>query len=417
MFRSRGQLQAVRCLVARQSHILYVAPTGQGKTIVPLMAMKLWPSHIRMVIILPYVLLYQEMHERFQKAGITVGHWSLGSTSLNARVITVGVESARHPSFVNFVERIADMGNLGALVMDEAHGLVEDPSWRADYSLLSRLTTINTVFLLLTATAPPAFTPRLWETLNIKYNTPHTCVEIRESTVRPNLTYQLVPPIPSEFNHHHSLLSVLVHMRDLLTGPDRGVVFVYSPSTATKLANDLKCGFVTGPLTPTARHEAMERWKNGTDPCDRLIIMTKAGFYGWDYPNIRFSVHVDAPLSITEWAQATGRVGRDGGRSLCVVFTGHPADAGLVDEDWAGHQGVTRLMSGDECVRHVSTGHLDGRAQDCPALSQETPSLRICSYCHALAPTPITLWGNPLPVNDWYITQPRVSVWSLDSSP
>lgn len=268
-FRSPGQLAALRAIFQRQQHVLYIAPTGQGKTLVAQMAMKLWPTTTQLILVLPYVTLYHEMERRFRASGNTVAYWKPAKSEPSANVVLVPLEMVNEARFLGFAQRISALGTLGVMVVDESQGIVEDPAWRISYRSLSRLGAMGAPFLLLTATAPPSHVHLLWEALEIKYEVANSVTEIRESTARTNLTYQLIPHA-THVDKQKSIIPMIEFLRSQLGQHERGIVFVQTPLEATTLAAVLKCGTIHGEIKePSMRAVIMDKFKQGATAKDR----------------------------------------------------------------------------------------------------------------------------------------------------
>lgn len=51
------------------------------------------------------------------------------------------------------------------------------------------------------------------------------------------------------------------------------------------------------------------------------MVATSAFGAGIDYPRVRLIVHIDRSGSLVDYAQETGRAGRDGGGATCISLT------------------------------------------------------------------------------------------------
>ncbi|XP_061177774.1 putative ATP-dependent DNA helicase Q1 [Saccostrea echinata] len=69
-----------------------------------------------------------------------------------------------------------------------------------------------------------------------------------------------------------------------------------------------------------------------TDSKLRVVIATTAFGMGVNVPDVRVIVHWGAPHSIQGYMQQSGRAGRDGNRSVSVIYY-HPADISTVATD------------------------------------------------------------------------------------
>jgi superfamily II DNA helicase RecQ len=51
-----------------------------------------------------------------------------------------------------------------------------------------------------------------------------------------------------------------------------------------------------------------------------VIATTCALGVGFDYPHVRWVIHVDASLKMTDFSQESGRAGRDGWKACSIVM-------------------------------------------------------------------------------------------------
>ncbi|KAF9505534.1 hypothetical protein BS47DRAFT_1245520, partial [Hydnum rufescens UP504] len=188
------QFSAFKHLIHRQAHVLWVAPTGGGKTLPFQLAMKSWPRRVCGLMVLPYKVLHHDMHRRMREMGLTASEWTLQNSSPGSRVITVSIEHFKDQGFLTLLSTMATELRLGGIIFDEAHGLMEDANWRQMYlgALRHVLSFPNVVCHFLSATFPPAFEGDFWKMIGYKYQSNEAFKVLRSSTQRPNHFYQML---------------------------------------------------------------------------------------------------------------------------------------------------------------------------------------------------------------------------------
>src|SRR6266513_1510569 len=210
----------------------------------------------------------------------------------------------------HFLEN-AKRWNTVQIAIDEAHCISEwGHDFRPEYRELAKLRTFfpHVPIMALTATATERVRKDIVQQLELRDARCYVA-----SFNRPNLAYRVVPKsAPYE--------QVLTFIRGRPN--ESGIVYCASRKSADSLAARLnEDGVSAKPYH--AGLTAAERTKNQElflrDDV-RVITATIAFGMGINKPNVRFVVHHDLPKNIESYYQETGRAGRDGLPSECVLL-------------------------------------------------------------------------------------------------
>ena len=297
--------------------IFALLPTGGGKSL----CFQL-PAMVRQgltVVVSPLIALMKDQVDGLQAGGVpaTFLNSSLapgesrprlrGLHQGEYRLLYVAPERLMLPGFLSDLQR----WNVSLLAIDEAHCISEwGHDFRPEYRQLANLRDSfpEVPMMALTATA----TGRVRQDIvtQLKLRDPGLYVA---SFNRPNLTYRV-------FAKAQAYAQVLEFIRK--RPRESGIIYCQARKTTESLANRLSDdGIRAKPyhagLTPSERSRHQELFLRDEA---RVICATIAFGMGINKPNVRFVIHYDLPKNIEGYYQETGRAGRDGLPSECVLL-------------------------------------------------------------------------------------------------
>ncbi len=307
----------------RGEDVFALLPTGGGKSL----CFQL-PALLRdglTVVVSPLIALMKDQVDQLEAAGIpaTFLNSSLGASEAKSRLR--GLHEGRYRLLYAAPERLLldhwkdnlRAWNVSALAIDEAHCISEwGHDFRPEYRQIARLRELlpDVPALALTATA----TARVREDIirHLRLREPATFVA---SFNRPNLFYRVEPK-----EQGIKQIAEFVKRRPR----DSGIVYCATRATADRLAESLSArGFLAVPYH--AGLSASQRAANQDlflrDEA-RIVCATIAFGMGINKPNVRWVIHHDLPKNIEGYYQETGRAGRDGLPSDCLLLF-NPGDA------------------------------------------------------------------------------------------
>jgi ATP-dependent DNA helicase RecQ len=342
-----GQEEVIRAVLEGRD-TLAVMPTGGGKSLCYQVPALMQDSLT--VIVSPLISLMKDQVDSLLQSSVSGAatlhsglppeeRWDVERRVRTGEVkmLYVAPERLRALEFVLALRR----SGVGLFVVDEAHCISEwGHNFRPDYLFLPRAVRDlgSPPVLALTATA----TPRVRQDIlrSLKMRSPEVVVT---SFNRPNLTYRVIPAKEKK----HKLPRILDVIR---TSPPPGIVYATTRKECEELAASLRRSGVDAAayhagMVPAQRADVQERFM--TDELG-VVVATIAFGMGVDKPNVRFVVHSSVPGSLPAYIQESGRAGRDGEGSECVVLY-RGADLGrrkrLVTLGTAGEREVSSFFT------------------------------------------------------------------------
>ena len=309
--------EEIICDALAGKDVFALLPTGGGKSLcfqLPALA-----RDGLTVVVSPLIALMKDQVDALQAAGVPATFLNSSLAAEESRKRLRGLHNSEFKLLYVAPERLMLSGflsdlqkwNVQLIAVDEAHCISEwGHDFRPEYRQLAQLRELfpRVPFMALTATA----TGRVREDIvtHLKLHEPKCYVA---SFNRPNLTYRVIAK-SKPFDQLFEFLRA--------RPKESGIVYCLSRKGAESVAerlnqNGIKAKPYHAGLTPKERSEHQELFLRDNI---RVVCATIAFGMGINKPNVRFVVHYDLPKNIEGYYQETGRAGRDGLPSECVLL-------------------------------------------------------------------------------------------------
>jgi ATP-dependent DNA helicase RecQ len=309
--------EQIICDALAGKDVFAVLPTGGGKSLCFQASALVRPGLT--VVVSPLISLMKDQVDAMQASGIAATFLNSTLAAGEGRARLRGLHTGKFRLLYVAPERLMLSGfledlkkwNVNLIAVDEAHCISEwghdfRPEYRQLVELREKFPSVPV--MALTATATERVRGDIIR--HLKLREPSCYIA---SFNRPNLTYRVIPKA-------HPYDQVLEFV--LARPNESGIVYCQSRKSSESVAGRLnEDGIRAAPyhagLTSGERTTNQELFLRDEV---RVVCATIAFGMGINKPNVRYVIHYDLPKNIEGYYQETGRAGRDGLPSDCVLL-------------------------------------------------------------------------------------------------
>jgi RecQ family ATP-dependent DNA helicase len=353
-----SQEKTIHAIMTGKSPIVSIMATGEGKSLL-FMLPAYCISGGTTIVIIPLCSLQEDLERRCREARIECVQWDSRRPHETASIVLVTPESVVTKTFSTYINRLRSTYQLDRVVIDECHVVLDSgPDFRPKLRALGvEMVQMGTQLIFLTATLPPQDEEDFFRTMCI----PQECVHMfRSPTSRRNIRYQ-VQEVEGEMVIK-AICQLVERKLEKYPAPSKIVIYGGSVEQTEAIGEALRCPIYHRSVDDRAgKARRMKELREGKH---RVIVATNALGMGVDLPDIRVVIHAGQPRKLRDYAQESGRAGRDGKSSEAIIICGpvENRQSSHRPKSWAkSSEDIFDFIAGYICRRVIMDQIMDGR--------------------------------------------------------